>query len=287
MNTIPIFYRPEQSVEKADSYSPSAGKPLKVFEHFMAEFGNAMECHTFEPANREQLYTAHAAVYVNDVLDCKTDNGFGNRKPEVAASLPYTTGSMIAAARHVLTTDDMVAFSPTSGFHHAMYNEGGGFCTFNGLIATAQSMHKEGLAKRVLILDFDQHYGNGTEDIIRTLKLDYITHITANKSYYEADECLEASRFLCRHTGEPFDLVLYQAGADIHVADPLGGILTTKDMVERDYNVFRSCKASNTPLVWNLAGGYNVGHDGSLYPVINLHRNTMVACLKTYGVDYE
>ena len=37
--------------------------------------------------------------------------------------------------------------------------------TFNGLVVTAMKLHKEGRAKRVGILDCDQHYGNGTEEL--------------------------------------------------------------------------------------------------------------------------
>ena len=50
--------------------------------------------------------------------------------------------------------------------------------------------------------------------------------------------------------------MIYQAGADPHIDDPLGGILTTKQMSWRDRQVFE--QLGHKPLVWNLAGGYQI-----------------------------
>jgi len=47
---------------------------------------------------------------------------------------------------------------------------------------------------------------------------------------------------------DAFDLILYQAGADVHVDDPLGGVLTTEQMIERDQIVFDAARASGTPI---------------------------------------
>ncbi|MBK7005541.1 MAG: hypothetical protein IPH37_10705 [Burkholderiales bacterium] len=82
-----------------------------------------------------------------------------------------------------------------------------------------------------------------------------------------------------------YDLVLYQAGADIHVNDPLGGILTTEQMKQRDRTIFNGCITRRIPLVWNLAGGYQRDLNGTIAPVLSLHRNTMHQCLRAYGLD--
>ena len=74
------------------------------------------------------------------------------------------------------------------------------------------------------------------------------------------------------------DLLIYQAGADPHINDPLGGFLTTAELAERDQIVFSAAKAGGIPLVWNLAGGYQepVAH------ILEIHRNTILACVSTY-----
>ncbi len=221
-------------------------------------------------------------------------NGFGNKSEAVANSLRYTVGSIVAAAIHVLKKRDTepfnVAVSPTSGFHHAHYGHGGGYCTFNGLMAAAVEVHRLGLAERILILDGDHHYGDGTDNIIKHLGIDYVTNLTSGKSYKTAEEALKLFDILPSHTicstcaDKKYDLILYQAGADIHVDDPLGGILTTSQMRHRDKGVLWGASTREVPVVLNLAGGYQRDKNGSLEPVLELHRNTMDACIDTvYG----
>jgi acetoin utilization deacetylase AcuC-like enzyme len=119
----------------------------------------------------DDIGLAHDSDYVRGVLNGVTSNGFGNKLPEVAAALPYTSGAMVAAARAAIANGS-VAVAPVSGFHHATYEHGGGYCTFNGLMVAAMMLEQEGVAEKVGILDFDQHYSNGTDDIIRYLGLD-------------------------------------------------------------------------------------------------------------------
>jgi len=280
---IPVFYRPEQSCDDAVRVSPSAGKPALVIADWTSDssISSRIEVKSFAPASTEALYAAHSRAYVDGVLSCQRSNGFGTKSQNIAASLRYTTGSMIAAATHVLTNNVTrlnVAVSPTSGFHHAAYADGGGFCTFNGLMATAIHMHSLGLVKKILIVDMDQHYGDGTDDIIQKLGVDYVDHITANKSYRTAAQALKCCE-LSSVQQQQYDLVLYQAGADIHVNDPLGGLLTTDQMRQRDRSVFANCARLRLPLVWNLAGGYQRDDKGGIEPVLALHRNTLTECI--------
>jgi len=74
------------------------------------------------------------------------------------------------------------------------------------------------------------------------------------------------------------DVVLYQAGADPHIDDPLGGWLTTQQLAERDRLVFESARQRGIPLAWNLAGGYQ----SPLRKVLDVHDNTMRACALAY-----
>ena len=74
------------------------------------------------------------------------------------------------------------------------------------------------------------------------------------------------------------ELLLYQAGADPHVEDPLGGFLTTEQMRMRDKIVFKVAKKLGIPIVWNLAGGYQ----DPIEKVLELHENTLLECIDTY-----
>jgi acetoin utilization deacetylase AcuC-like enzyme len=279
---ILVCYRPEQSSDSAESFSPSAGKPKLVLEDWLSrpEIARHLEIKSFAPAADELLFSAHGAKYVRGVFMGEIPNGFGSTSREIADSLRYTVGSIVAATASTATF--RVAVSPTSGFHHAEYSCGNGFCTFNGLMIAAIRPHALGLAKRILVLDMDQHYGNGTDDIIRKLAIDYVDHITAGKAFETAAQALECAD-LSANRGmreRRYDLVLYQAGADIHIDDPLGGLLTTEQMIARDELVFRGCATYGIPIVWNLAGGYQRDADGGISQVLALHRNTMLACIR-------
>ena len=73
------------------------------------------------------------------------------------------------------------------------------------------------------------------------------------------------------------DLLIYQAGADSHIHDPLGGYLSTAQMQRRDHIVFATCRLLNLPVAWNLAGGYQRDEQNSIRPVLDLHDNTLKA----------
>ena len=235
-----------------------------------------------QPLTVDELCMAHDREYVESVLACKCQNGFGNFDQEVAASLTYTTGSMMSAALSVVGKRGEIACSPTSGFHHAGYDFGEGFCTFNGLMTTAIGLHKAGLVNKVLILDMDQHYGNGTDHIIERLGIDFVTHITAGKSYSNAHQALELCDLRRWVKPDEFDIVLYQAGVDSHIDDPLGGIFTTTQIRHRDWAVVTNIKKLGLPLVWNLAGGYRRDDSGGIEPVLALHRIMAEACPDFY-----
>ncbi len=282
-----VFYRPEQ-VGPVQPPSPSAHKPSLVVEDWVREFGSSVEICSFEKVTEKQIARAHQLEFVKGVLAGTMENGFGNRDLKVAHSLPFTSGSLLAAAEYAVLHREVVC-SPTSGFHHAGYRQSGGFCTFNGLMVTALALKDAGLVNRVAILDCDAHYGNGTDSIINALGLDWIEHHTQGRQFGSAfnaangayERWLDAAIEKCKSC----DLVLYQAGADPHIDDPLGGILTTAQMVARDRNVFT--QLGHLPMAWNLAGGYQVGsgetQSEQIEPVLALHRETARLHIEIFG----
>lgn len=276
-----VFYTPKM-VADSKSYSPSAGKPALAVGSWVANRKFKFDVVAPAPATKAQLTRAHDAAYVAGVLKCKVANGFGNRSKQVAESLAYTSGAMIAAAHEAINTGGF-ACAPVSGFHHAGFNHGGGFCTFNGLMVAALDLLESGKVRRVGILDCDQHYGNGTDDIIDRLGLeDKITHYTTGASRMDAVEFLELLPDFIRATFSDCDVLLYQAGADPHVNDPLGGWMTTSQLYERDIVVFETARQMHLPVAWDLAGGYQKDQKGEIPKVLEIHSNTMKACLRAY-----
>lgn len=273
-----VFYREEVNAV-FDSDSPSPRKPGLVVRDWL-DRGLAVRVVSPEPVTREDFYLAHRKQFVNAVLGLRRDNGFFNREECVARSLPYTTGAMVAAAFHAVTHRTS-ACAPVSGFHHATYDEVGAFCTFNGLVVAAQKLARAGLARRVGILDYDMHDGDGTRDIVRTLRLGHVEHYSAATEYKSPTQAAEFLRRVPEHVGRMGDcqVILYQAGADPHVRDPLGGWLTTAQLRERDRLVFATARELGVPVAWNLAGGYQEEPDGSIPAVLEVHRNTALECL--------
>jgi len=254
---LPVFFTPKM-VAPSGSYSPSALKPAQVVASWQAR---GLPIAIMEPAaaSLAELASAHDEAHVRAILACDKPNGFGNCSPAVATSLPYTTGAKLSAARHVLVHGG-AASAPCSGFHHAGFGTVEGFCTFNGLMVTACVLRAEGRVRRVGILDCDMHFGNGTEQIIGQLQARaWVDHFTAgldHQSPHDADRFFEQLPGIVDRMAD-CDLVLYQAGADPHIDDPLGG---------------------------NLAGGYQKEPDGSIPRVLEIHDNTAIECVRAFGL---
>ena len=284
MNTplvsIPVFYTPKM-VAPSLSFSPSSAKPEKVVAAWQAS-GIPIDIIDVPPISTEDICLAHEAEFVRGVLEGLLENGFENFSLEIANTLRYTNGSMRDAAKCAIE-NGIVAVSPTSGFHHAFHYTASAFCTFNGLMITTQWLLKNGHAKRVGIIDCDYHYGNGTDQIIGKLNLfNQVKHFTAGQEFHHTGhtaaffEKLKATLEFMKDC----DVILYQAGADPHIDDPLGGFLTTEQLYQRDLLVFTECRQRNIPVAWNLAGGYQQNDDGSTNwdALTEIHTNTLKAC---------
>jgi acetoin utilization deacetylase AcuC-like enzyme len=272
-----VFYDQKQSVEKNNSFSPSAGKPALVIESWKRKI--ELEIMPVTPVTKEQLYLVHDSNYVDDILNCRIENGFENKSEEIAQSLLWTNGSFVSAARFS-AINKISTVSPTSGFHHACYNKAMGFCTFNGLVLAAALLKQENLVERVGIVDIDMHYGNGTDDILQKRELDYVFHYTFGKSQMRGSYFIQKlPQIMDAMIKQNINILFYQAGADPHVNDPYGGALTTEELKERDRIVFTKAKENNIPVVWNLAGGYQI----DISKVVEIHDNTALMHREIFG----
>lgn len=266
----------EQMLAPAQGYSPSAAKPAAVMAAWRERWPGLV-VRPAVPVTEAELFRAHQRQYVEDIIDLRAPNGFGTVSREVAQSLPFTSGALLTAARWALAEGGAVA-APVSGFHHAGWEQAQDYCTFNGLMVTALVLQAERPGLRVGILDYDYHYGNGTDDIIEKVGASNLVHITAGDTWQRPEQ---AEVFLANIETDlarlaNCDLVLYQAGADPHVDDPLGGFLTTPQLALRDWRVFHGLRERGIPVAWDLAGGYQK----PLSRVVTLHENTFRASLQ-------
>ena len=266
-----------------ESSSPSANKPAQVVEAWR-QTNIPLEIIEPEPLTLEVLSLAHDSDYVQGIFSGSIKNGFGNKSLSLAESLRFTCGSMLSAAQAAIK-NGMLAVAPCSGFHHAGFADAFGYCTFNGLMVTACALKEQKLVDRVGILDFDMHYGDGTQAIIEHLHAeDWITHYSAGKEYVHPSQAQDFLDCIDEYVQamKECDVILYQAGADPHIDDPLGGWLTTDQLAERDRLVFSAARRLGVPIAWNLAGGYQVDVDGGIGKIIQIHNNTLIECAKVF-----
>jgi len=131
--------------------------------------------------------------------------------------------------------------------------------------------------QRVMIVDGDGHYGDGTDNIIELLGLrDQVPHITRDNfgklRFAGASTAKWKSYFEDLLQDHKPGIIMYQAGADAWDQDPYGvGYLSVKGLMRRDSGMFEAAKDAGIPLVWNLAGGYA----DPMQKTIDIHLNTL------------
>lgn len=121
------------------------------------------------PASREDLLRCHPASYL-DTFKATSDAGggmlglrtpFGQDGYEIAAlSAGLARGALFAVLEGEV--DNAYALSRPPG-HHAMPDWPNGFCLLNNIAVAIRAAQAAGLARRVAVIDWDVHHGNGTE----------------------------------------------------------------------------------------------------------------------------
>ncbi len=122
-------------------------------------------------ATREDLLRVHPASYLDTFKETSDEGGgeLGRRTPFGPGGYELATlsaGLSVAALQAVLRGDlrNSYALSRPPG-HHCLPDYPNGFCLLNNLGIAIQSARANGLADRIVVLDWDVHHGNGTEAV--------------------------------------------------------------------------------------------------------------------------
>jgi acetoin utilization deacetylase AcuC-like enzyme len=242
-------------------------------------------------ATEEQLGLAHPAAYVDSLL-ALTGDGQRALDPDPIVGPGSVEAARRAAGGAVAAVDAVMEGWADAAFaavrppgHHAEASQAMGFCLFNNAAIAALHARRRWGLKRIAVVDFDVHHGNGTQHMFEAdPNLLYIsshqmpcypgtgsaseTGVSANvvNLPLEPGSGSAAFRAAWEHTGIPAllafapELVIVSAGFDAHQADPLAQInLETADfgwITDQLLAVASACCKGR--LVSVLEGGYDL-----------------------------
>jgi acetoin utilization deacetylase AcuC-like enzyme len=255
-----------------------------------AERFSKLNWHEAPPLAPERLCVAHTPFYIASVLRPLTP-GEKRTLAEDTVAVEGTPTAILHAAGAVMTATEEVmkgkidkAFCIVSpGGHHAEAEAALGFCFFNYVALAALTAQKKMGAKRVAVVDFDAHHGNGTQSAFWNFEdnlyislheknsLSGFTHETGawnnvvniplpEKS--SGDVMRRAFSDKVEPKLEAFkpDIIFVSAGFDMHADDPLSTMRLNTD----DY-YWLGCRLRdisdtlcNGRLVAVMEGGYNL-----------------------------
>lgn len=155
---------------------PESPDRLRAIERHLSKAGILPHLvrHAAPLATRHQLQRVHTEDYLDMVAFASPESGLVFLSFD-AAMCPDSHQAALRAAGAVTQAVDLVLFGDVDNAfcavrppgHHAESGFGMGFCIFNNVaVGAAHAMAEFGL-KRVAILDFDVHHGNGTNEIFR------------------------------------------------------------------------------------------------------------------------
>ncbi len=123
---------------------------------------------------RSQLLRVHSGAHLETMEKMAPKDGYVSLDPDTVTSPGSLQAARRAAGAAVMGVDLVMSGEMQSAFccvrppgHHAESNRAMGFCLYNNIaVAAAHALEQHGL-KKVAIVDFDVHQGNGTEEIFK------------------------------------------------------------------------------------------------------------------------
>ena len=241
--------------------------------------------------NDDIIIDTHDAEYINLVKNSFPTKGFSSLDGDTIISPGSkqatfdAAGSIIAAIDGVQNKEFKNAFcNIRPPGHHSSQNKSAGFCILNNVGIGAKYLINKYKYKKVAIVDFDVHHGNGTQDIFYNNE-DVLFISTHQYPYYpgtgsekekgkfnnicniplpagtNSEEYLNAFETALKRLNKfrP-EFILISAGFDGHEADPLAQMnLKTEDFYIITKRILEiSKKFSNGKVVSILEGGYDL-----------------------------
>jgi acetoin utilization deacetylase AcuC-like enzyme len=261
-------------------------------------------------ATDDELALCHTREYIaiarRDISSGRADLTTGDTtiSPGSLAASLHAAGTVLTAVDRVMTGEAQNAFCVVRPpGHHATPDVGMGFCVFNSIAVAARYAQQQHGADRVLIVDWDVHHGNGTQDIFYSDESVFFfsTHQSPwypgtgartergeGNAYGTTLNCplpagsgreqiVGAFHDLLVPEAENFqpDLVMISAGFDSRGGDPLGNfLLTDQDFFDLTRLMMEvAMRHAGGRIVSVLEGGYNLT---GLTAGVNAHARALI-----------
>ena len=286
----PLYYCPRECLahETGDGHPERPARITAIEEALAARGGLGYERRTAPAASREQLERVHAPAYVERVRTL----GMGTLAEDTVVGPGSYDAAAHAAGAACAMTEALVAGEGRVGFcavrppgHHAAADTTSGFCLFNSVAVAARHALAALGVRRVLVVDWDVHHGDGTHDIFRDSAEVLFASIhqvglfpgtgalsdvgvRAGEGFAinlpvpdgaDEDTYVSLLEHIVVPAGEEFrpGLVLISAGYDAHRDDPQGGCrLETSSYAELARQVRALGEHVGAPVGAVLEGGY-------------------------------
>ena len=239
----------------------------------------------------EILLTTHESNYINLVKSSFPKQGFSSLDGDTIISPGSKEATFDAVGSIITAIDGLENKEFKNAFccvrppgHHSSQNKAAGFCIFNSVSIGCSYLLKKYKYKKIAIVDFDVHHGNGTQDIFFNNK-NVLFISTHQYPYYpgtgseqekgkfnnilniplpagtSSEEYLNAFERVLKKLEEfKPEFILISAGFDAHKDDPLAQFnLTTEDYHTITKRILEASKKfCNGKIVSILEGGYDL-----------------------------
>lgn len=231
-----VVYHPRYLEVYAGDPAAQAGR----IESILKEVSPHYELVKPEPASIEDIELVHTKWHIAEI----------QRMSHTCEVALLAAGGAIKAAELAMSGEPAFGLIRPPG-HHASPDSCWGFCFFNNMAISIAKLRKEGKINRAVILDFDLHFGDGTDHFFSGVP-EVVYYHPEDRSRQEFVDGIE--KFIEK---QKTDIIAVSAGFDRGVED-WGGLLTTEDYqtIGKLVKEF-SLKACQGRRYGVLEGGYN------------------------------
>jgi len=174
--SVALIYHPDCLLHDMGSEHPEQPARLQAIEDelILSGLDKILEKYLAPLVTREQLLRAHNATYIDLIFNSAPQKGHIALDADTWMNPNTLTAALRAAGAAVYAVDLVMKGKVNAAFcnirppgHHAEKARAMGFCFFNNIaVAVCHALEHHKL-KRVAIVDFDVHHGNGTENIFQ------------------------------------------------------------------------------------------------------------------------